>query len=800
MALKSLGPAPKFRAFDSDGNPLSGGKLYTYASGTTTPQATFTDATGAVANANPVILDANGEADVWYSPLNYKLVLKDANDVIQWTKDKFSGSPFPVTDEWLTYVHTWTFIDGTHVSVPGDQTALYPVNKAIRAVCTSGTYYGTITGVAFSGGVTTLTVAFSDGAFDAGVAGASKVSVGVLSTDSPGATNAAAAAASQSAAASSAAAAATSASNASASASASATSASQSAASAALFATATQSSLIGHVAAGTGAVTTTVQAKLRELPSVIDFGADPTGVADSTAAFNAMTARLRALIVDVSDYDYVGYSLTIPPGTYSVSSWDLTSLFVHNVHVNGHGATLVARTAGKHVIDAIGSRYIKFHGLTIYSTSAAAAKSGIQIGPKETEACGNQSFNDVTILGYYASAALMNLGSETTSHHNLRLLQNNTSAGAYALIADGLSTYLPTSDYATVTRASGVAVSFTANSFAGCQIRNEGGGSAAYLAKTQGFAFDMGTYWLSFNDSAVVVYGTSTYRSEKLTLRGSFETNLPNLPTAGNTGMKYAVTFANDGTNTAISGFNFESSNMYAVTSVFRVTGGGSYRLSDADIRVHDITGSAPIFGTGSMSVDGILMTQSAAQCNLGTLTAFNGLANVDTYAGIASLPVAGGYTIHARSDNVVHHGGGHDFTAYTFTPTVTFATPGDLSVSYTTQSGFGYKVGKLRFFQIAVAFTPTHTTASGEFRIGGLPDVAASGTSRDSVAPVVYINSAWTWPASATNVSGLLPTGSGTLRIYGHGSGIASTAFTAANVPSGTAKSITLSGSYVTA
>jgi hypothetical protein len=85
---------PKFRAFDANGDPLSGGKLYSYAAGTLTPLNTFTTFAGTIANTNPVILDANGEADVWTTPgLLYKFVLKDSADVIQWTVDNYpSGS------------------------------------------------------------------------------------------------------------------------------------------------------------------------------------------------------------------------------------------------------------------------------------------------------------------------------------------------------------------------------------------------------------------------------------------------------------------------------------------------------------------------------------------------------------------------------------------------------------------------------------------------------------------------------------------------------------------------------------
>lgn len=48
---------------------------------------------GGTTNTNPVILDSNGEANVWIDPsLTYKFVLKDASDVTQWTVDQVSGA------------------------------------------------------------------------------------------------------------------------------------------------------------------------------------------------------------------------------------------------------------------------------------------------------------------------------------------------------------------------------------------------------------------------------------------------------------------------------------------------------------------------------------------------------------------------------------------------------------------------------------------------------------------------------------------------------------------------------------
>jgi parallel beta-helix repeat protein len=82
-----LSPAPKLQFFDANGVPLSGGKLYSYAAGTTTPLLTYTSASGLVANTNPVILDSRGEASVWLGNASYKLKLTSATDVEIWTVD-----------------------------------------------------------------------------------------------------------------------------------------------------------------------------------------------------------------------------------------------------------------------------------------------------------------------------------------------------------------------------------------------------------------------------------------------------------------------------------------------------------------------------------------------------------------------------------------------------------------------------------------------------------------------------------------------------------------------------------------
>jgi len=86
------GAAAQF--FDSNGNPLAGGKLFTYAAGTTTPQVTYTTSDGNVAHSNPIILDSAGRVpsgEIWLTLQSYKFVLRDSTDVLIATYDNISG-------------------------------------------------------------------------------------------------------------------------------------------------------------------------------------------------------------------------------------------------------------------------------------------------------------------------------------------------------------------------------------------------------------------------------------------------------------------------------------------------------------------------------------------------------------------------------------------------------------------------------------------------------------------------------------------------------------------------------------
>lgn len=89
--MATLSPPPKLQFFDANGVPLAGGKLYSYAAGTTTPLATYASAGETAFNTNPIILNARGEAEVWLGTPQYKLKLTSATDVEIWTVDNIAS-------------------------------------------------------------------------------------------------------------------------------------------------------------------------------------------------------------------------------------------------------------------------------------------------------------------------------------------------------------------------------------------------------------------------------------------------------------------------------------------------------------------------------------------------------------------------------------------------------------------------------------------------------------------------------------------------------------------------------------
>ena len=81
--------------FTNTGAVLTGGKLFTYAAGTTTPLVSYTTSSGDVLRTNPIVMDAAGRVpdggEIWITSAAYKFVLKDSTDVLIATYDNIFG-------------------------------------------------------------------------------------------------------------------------------------------------------------------------------------------------------------------------------------------------------------------------------------------------------------------------------------------------------------------------------------------------------------------------------------------------------------------------------------------------------------------------------------------------------------------------------------------------------------------------------------------------------------------------------------------------------------------------------------
>lgn len=88
MAVLLTPPVMQF--VDADGVPLSGGKIYTYSAGTTTPKASYTDAGAGTPNSNPVILDSSGRAVIFIDG-SYRVDIYTSSDALVRSVDNITS-------------------------------------------------------------------------------------------------------------------------------------------------------------------------------------------------------------------------------------------------------------------------------------------------------------------------------------------------------------------------------------------------------------------------------------------------------------------------------------------------------------------------------------------------------------------------------------------------------------------------------------------------------------------------------------------------------------------------------------
>lgn len=80
-----------FQFIDNNGDPLAFGSVETFQAGTSTRKPSYTDASEASVNPNPVPLDGGGRAAIWGAGA-YKLIIRDQNNNVVETRDMVEAS------------------------------------------------------------------------------------------------------------------------------------------------------------------------------------------------------------------------------------------------------------------------------------------------------------------------------------------------------------------------------------------------------------------------------------------------------------------------------------------------------------------------------------------------------------------------------------------------------------------------------------------------------------------------------------------------------------------------------------
>jgi hypothetical protein len=112
--------------FDNSGNVLTGGKIYTYEAGTTTPLASYTSSSGNTAHTNPIVLNAAGRVpsggEIWIAIRLYKFVLETSAGVLIATYDNV-GSSFNATAIIANFTGNGSTVAFTLASAPAGENA-----------------------------------------------------------------------------------------------------------------------------------------------------------------------------------------------------------------------------------------------------------------------------------------------------------------------------------------------------------------------------------------------------------------------------------------------------------------------------------------------------------------------------------------------------------------------------------------------------------------------------------------------------------------------------------------------------
>ena len=158
---------------DNNGMPLSGGKIFQYeADSTSVQQATYTDNTAFVANANPITLDSSGRlpTEIYLvdgQSYNLVLTMPDGTTVLTYVDNVVGVLPAkpqagPVIPVWNIFEGAITYVGPTQIRLAGDQVTNFAPSNRVKMFNGSVYQYGTVTASTFTDPYTQVTIRTDD--------------------------------------------------------------------------------------------------------------------------------------------------------------------------------------------------------------------------------------------------------------------------------------------------------------------------------------------------------------------------------------------------------------------------------------------------------------------------------------------------------------------------------------------------------------------------------------------------------------------------------------------------------------
>jgi len=226
------------------------------------------------------------------------------------------------------------------------------------------------------------------------------------------------------------------------------------------------------------------------------------------------------------------------------------------------------------------------------------------------------------------------------------------------------------------------------------------------------------------------------------------------------------------------------------VSGILPVANGGTNASSASITAFNNITGYTASGATGTTSTNLVFSTSPSittptlvGDATLSTGNLIQGTA-AKGFNFTANTPASG-----MTSQNLTWYEEG------TWTPVLTFATPGDLSVTYTTQVGTYTRIGNKVFLNFNTnASSFTYTTASGGLRISGLPFTSKNLSGDEGCGSIAFSGIT---QVGYTQFTTRLASNTAYMSFLSSGSGVAIAAVTTTNVVSGSALQIRGSIAY---